>query len=264
MAKGLRSIHEKALLADLFIVVLDGRAPLSSYNYELDKIYPNKPRLILITKSDLSNKTKINQVVDQLKSKNSEVLILNLKDASSKKMIFSKLNLFLQQKVDKLKNKGFINTDLKIFVVGIPNGGKSTLINLLTKSKLKTANIPGVTRSNQWINVGNFMFLDTPGIMFPKIEDQTNGFKLIILNAIPIDIFDLKFLTINIYKLISNCCSNILSELNLEPSEDDSIIEKNLEKLAKLKNFSSKNGFDLNKTMYWFINFIKNQKLFLD
>ncbi|WP_434336793.1 ribosome biogenesis GTPase YlqF [Mesomycoplasma conjunctivae] len=265
MAKGLNQIKEKAILADLFVVILDGRAPLLTYNKDFDKIAPHKPRLILISKIDVSDHLKLNRIAKQLANENTDVLLVNLKLNSSKKLIMKKLDMFFYQKQKKQAHKGYVNSDLRVFVVGMPNSGKSTLINLLTGAKLKAANSPGITKTNQWISSGRFMFLDTPGILLPKLENQEDAFKLVVISAIKQEIFPLKFLFNRTYKLISNEYPNLISHLALRPSQDDNEIDLNLKKLAKSKNFSTaKEDYDYNRAMNWFVNYIKNAKITLD
>lgn len=148
MAKSVNDLVKKAVLVDLFILVLDARAPISSFNSEFQKIAPNKFRLLIITKIDLADQKKLVKTKKFFEKKNFFVLLINLKDNGAKRQILAKLNHLNRLKQEK-NHKDFQNAIMKIFVVGMPNTGKSTLINLLTNSQLKVGNQPGITRNNQ-------------------------------------------------------------------------------------------------------------------
>lgn len=267
MKKGLDEIKEKALIADVFIVVLDARAPLSTYNFEFDKISPNKPRLIVLTKIDLADKPKALRLVKQHFANNKNIVVsVNLKEQNSKKIILNSLKKLQQIKKEQNLKKGILNSQLRAFVVGIPNSGKSTLINLLANSKVKTGNMPGITRAQQWISTDNLMLLDTPGILWPKFDNQENAFKLVAIGSIKQELLPLNFLFETSYKLLSRLYPTRIEELKLKPSFDDVEIQKNLIQLAEnlhfyktknSKNKSEEKEFDLNRTMQWFINHIK-------
>ncbi|AJR12437.1 ribosome biogenesis GTPase YlqF [Mesomycoplasma dispar] len=263
MAKSLNDLSKKARIIDLFVLVVDGRAPISSINNDFWKIAPNKFRLVIVTKIDLADGEKFVKIKNFFTEKNFLVLFLNLKNNTSKNLILSKLNYFfkLKQKNSQMK---FENPTLKIFVVGMPNTGKSTLINLVTNSRLKVGNQPGITRNNQWISSGKFLFLDTPGILTPKLDDQKVAIKLALIGSIRQEIIDLTFLFIEAYKLISVLYPNLVKNLGIEPSEIEFEIEKNLSKLAEIKQFKDKNGLDFNRTRIWFLNYLKQQKITLD
>ena len=150
MAKALREIKEKQNIVDCFIVLIDARVPLSSYNEELDIICPNKQRLFVFSKSDYANLTRLNQIIGKFNNPQDKKVIVNLKKNSSRSKIMKALNQILTAKREKDKNKGLLKPRLRCFVIGVPNVGKSTLINLLSNSKkTKVANFAGTTRSLQ-------------------------------------------------------------------------------------------------------------------
>lgn len=166
MAKALKQIREKEPLADLFIVILDARAPISSYNEEFDKIAPKKPRLFLITKEDLGDGSKLDKIRARFNNSIDNVMTVNLKNNSSKKKILAAANELLKTKKEKDLKNGLLKPRLRAIVIGVPNSGKSTLINLLSSSsKAKVGNMPGVTRGQQWVSTGEIQLLDTPGIL---------------------------------------------------------------------------------------------------
>ncbi|WP_322910872.1 ribosome biogenesis GTPase YlqF [Mycoplasmopsis felis] len=260
MAKGFREIKEISNLADIFIVVLDARCPISSYNEDFDQIAPNKQRLFIITKSDLMDVNKKEMITKRFYG--SEILWLDLRKQSAKKIILSKLKQMSLQRIKKDLSKGIIQTKIKSFVVGIPNCGKSTLINLVSeKSNLKVANFPGVTREKKWVVNKEFLFLDTPGILLPKFTDQEIAIKLLSIGSIKLENFPPEFVATKIYALISKYYPNLLINLDLKPEFEDVLIYNQLYNYAQKYNFYKEKGkIDLIKAYNHFIQWVKNLK----
>ncbi|WP_322875702.1 ribosome biogenesis GTPase YlqF [Mycoplasmopsis felis] len=260
MAKGFREIKEISNLADIFIVVLDARCPISSYNEDFDQIAPNKQRLFIITKSDLMDVNKKEMITKRFYG--SEILWLDLRKQSAKKIILSKLKQMSLQRIKKDLSKGIIQTKIKSFVVGIPNCGKSTLINLVSeKSNLKVANFPGVTREKKWVVNKEFLFLDTPGILLPKFTDQEIAIKLLAIGSIKLENFPPEFVATKIYALISKYYPNLLINLDLKPEFEDVLIYNQLYNYAQKYNFYKEKGkLDLIKAYNHFIQWVKNLK----
>ncbi|WP_322935539.1 ribosome biogenesis GTPase YlqF [Mycoplasmopsis felis] len=260
MAKGFREIKEISNLADIFIVVLDARCPISSYNEDFDQIAPNKQRLFIITKSDLMDANKKEMITKRFYG--SEILWLDLRKESAKKIILSKLKQMSLQRIKKDLSKGIIQTKIKSFVVGIPNCGKSTLINLISeKSNLKVANFPGVTREKKWVVNKEFLFLDTPGILLPKFTDQEIAIKLLAIGSIKLENFPPEFVATKIYALISKYYPNLLINLDLKPEFEDVLIYNQLYNYAQKYNFYKEKGkIDLIKAYNHFIQWVKNLK----
>ncbi|ADR25343.1 ribosome biogenesis GTPase YlqF [Mycoplasma bovis] len=264
MAKGMREIKENASLADVFIIVLDARCPISSYNEDFDSISPSKPRLFIITKSDLMDVSKKATIEKRFGS--SMLLWLDLRNPKSKNIIINKLKKITESKVAKDKQKGLINSRIKAFVMGIPNAGKSTLINLVSNKKsLQVANYPGVTRAKKWVTVDNFFFMDTPGILLPKLTDQYAATKLAMIGSIETNIFPQKFLFTNFLKVLADYYPKLLID-EFKLTEDD-LSDLNevktyniLTKIAVLKGYVKNNKYDFNKTYTFFINWVRNLK----
>ncbi|UUD36227.1 ribosome biogenesis GTPase YlqF [Mycoplasmopsis citelli] len=258
MAKAIKEIKESANLADLFIVVLDARCPISSYNEEFDQISPQKPRLFIITKSDLMDQCKKEKINKRFQ--NEHILWLDLRKKSSKQVILNTIKKIMKEKIAKDKAKGLMQSRLKSFVVGVPNCGKSTLINLVSpKATLKVANYPGVTRQKQWVVNGEFLFMDTPGILLPKFEDQEAAIKLVAIGSIKVENFSLETVAFKIYELISKYYPNKIEALGLIPSDENTQIYAQLVEYA-LKNslLVAKGKPDLIKAYNQFINWAKN------
>ncbi|OYD27072.1 ribosome biogenesis GTPase A [Mycoplasma testudineum] len=261
MAKALRQLKEKAVICDLFIVVLDSRAPISTYNDIFDKIEPNKPRLFIFSKSDLGDKSKIEKLKNRFSSKDN-LLVLNLKKENSKKIILSSVEKLLAPKRLKDKKKGLLKPRLRIFVIGVPNSGKSTLINILSPNKkVKIGNMPGITKSQQWINIGDYQLLDTPGMLWPKFDDQLIAIKLMIIGSIKKDVISINELFETSFKLVSKYYPEKIKELNLTPCLKSVEIYNELVKLAINLNMLTKSGLpDVDKARNWFYETVRNWK----
>ncbi|WP_322961920.1 ribosome biogenesis GTPase YlqF [Mycoplasmopsis cynos] len=260
MAKGIREIKDISNLADIFIVVLDARCPISSYNEDFDLIAPHKPRLFIITKSDLMDQKKRDLISSRFKGEN--LLWLDLRNTSSRKMILSKLKEMSQERILKNKAKGMIQTKIKSFVVGVPNCGKSTLINLVSnKATLKVANFPGVTREKKWVVNGEYLFLDTPGILLPKFNDQEPAIKLLAVGSIKAENFPVEFVACKIYELVSKYYPEKLIKLGLKPSNDEIEIYSLFREYAEIfKFFKDQGKLDIIKAQRHFIQWVKNLK----
>ena len=262
MAKALRQIEEKQILADLFIVVLDARAPISSYNEEFDLIAPHKPRLFVVTKIDLADKEKLVKIKTRFNNKDDSVIFANLRKNNFRKKIQNEAEKLLEPKRKRDLKKGLIKPRLRAIVVGIPNSGKSTLINLLSSSSsTKVGNMPGVTKGQQWVNTGKIQLLDTPGILWPKFEDEMIGIKLAIIGSIKTSIIPQQELFNAGYRLLTKYYPKKLEDIGLTPSKEENIIYSMLIKLCKNKKFLiSGNQPNLSKGLNWFINYLRDLK----
>lgn len=207
MFKSFREIKEKLKLMDLVMILLDARLPLSSMNPDILKIVKHKPILLLFNKMDLADINVLNQQMIYFKELGFEGLKIDAQSQINTNKIHEKASEILREKIDKNAQKGLLERPIRTMILGIPNVGKSTLINALAgKKATKTGNKPGVTKAQQWIKLGsNFELLDTPGVLWPKFEDKRVGYHLAITGAIKDDIiptddvcqFALKFLKTN-------------------------------------------------------------------
>ena len=259
MAKSLRELKEKQKVFDLFIILLDARLPLTSFNPEIYKIANKKPILFIFNKADKTNKDKINAFIPQYQ-KMGEVILSNLKDKKSILKINSKINNFykLFDEKNKLKNK--LTPPLKCVVLGIPNIGKSTLINALANSRVaKVGNIPGITKSEQWINCNKYLLLDTPGILMPKLSNDEVGAKLAIVDSIRIDALNINEVIVEIYKLLSKTNKWVLEKINLIPSFNEEQIFSEINQYGRRnKILKAGNEIDLNKSIKLLLQYFKN------
>ncbi|MGX9339454.1 ribosome biogenesis GTPase YlqF [Mycoplasma sp. 332] len=259
MAKQFRLLQEKQKLFDLFIIVMDARLPRSSFNDEIFKIINNKPVLFVFNKADKTNLEKLKPFLEDYK-KRGQVVVTNLKAQNT----YAKINIALNKEFLKFKAKNDqkqkLTPSLKCVVLGVPNVGKSTFINMMSKSRAtKVGSIPGITRSEQWINCKNYLLLDTPGLLMPKIENNEIGAKLAIVGSIRQEAIDQNELIVSLYQLMSKYYPEKLKEINLNPTFDLEDIFANISKYAMQNNLLLKNGvYDIKKGINMLINHFKN------
>lgn len=186
MTRARRQIQAKLKLIDVAVELLDARIPLSSRNPMIDDILSGKPRLVLLNKSDLADPAATAQWIEYFAGRGLKALPVNAASGNPSKDILARCKELLADKIEKQLSKGMKPRSIRALIVGIPNVGKSTLINKLAGRKAAiTGDKPGVTKGQQWIRVGNEMeLLDTPGILWPKFEDQDVGMRLAATGAI--------------------------------------------------------------------------------
>ena len=205
MAKALREISERIKVVDIVIEICDARAPLSSINPELFNIIKNKPRIMILSKKDLADENITKSWLKYFEEKGYIALAMNL-NKDNLDTIFNISKVCLKEKIEKDKRRGLKPQPIRALVVGIPNVGKSTFINKLSKRKAaNVGNMPGVTKAQQWIKIKNdFELLDTPGVLWPKFENQEIGTKLALIGTIKQDILDKSNLAYSLLNYLFN------------------------------------------------------------
>lgn len=194
MTKARRQIQEKLKLIDVVIELVDARLPLSSRNPMIDEILQGKPRLIVLNKSDLADPAVTRQWIDHFKQEGHLAVPADASSGQGIKEIPVLARELMKEKIEKQLAKGINPRAVRALIVGIPNVGKSTLINRLAGRNIAaTGDRPGVTKAQQWIKVGTEMeLLDTPGILWPKFEDQNVGYRLALTGAIREEILNVE------------------------------------------------------------------------
>lgn len=202
MTKAKRMMQEDIKLIDLVIELVDARVPLSSRNPDIDELGKNKSRIILLNKSDLADTRKNKRWMEYFTEKGFHVLEINSKTGAGVKSIQGVVQEACKEKIERDRKRGIINRPVRAMVVGIPNVGKSTFINSFAgRACAKTGNKPGVTKGKQWIRLNKGLeLLDTPGILWPKFEDQTVGLRLAMIGSMNDEIVHLDELA---YELIN-------------------------------------------------------------
>lgn len=204
MTKAKRQMQEDLKLIDLIIELVDARIPLSSRNPDIDELGKNKARLILLNKSDLADERYNEQWSAYFQKKGFYVVKVNAKSGAGLKSIQGVIQEACKAKIERDRRRGIKNRPIRAMVVGIPNVGKSTFINSYAgKACAKTGNKPGVTKGKQWIRLNKTLeLLDTPGILWPKFEDQEVGKRLAFIGSIKDEILNLEELSLELLNYI--------------------------------------------------------------
>ena len=205
MKKTKEMVQNNLKLVDVVIELLDARIPLSSKNPEIDKLAHNKPRVVVLNKSDLSDRAKLNKWISYYQSKGIKAIPVDTIKGSGVNKIVEECKNVTKEKMDALKEKGRKERAIRVMIVGVPNVGKSSLINKLTGRKsTQTGDRPGVTKGKQWVRLkGNLELLDTPGILWPKFEDQKIALNLAFTRAIKDEILDIDTLGLKFIEKMS-------------------------------------------------------------
>lgn len=223
MTKAKRMMQENIKLIDLIIELVDARIPMSSRNPDIDELGKGKSRIILLNKSDLADAGLNQEWESFFKEKGYFVQQLNAKSGAGIKNIQALVQESCKEKIERDRKRGIINRPVRAMVVGIPNVGKSTFINSFAgKACAKTGNKPGVTKGKQWIRLNkNLELLDTPGILWPKFEDQKIGEHLALIGSINDEILHVDELAVALIRNLKNSYLDLLEKrYNITIDED--------------------------------------------
>lgn len=262
MTKAKRQMQEDIKLIDLIIELVDARIPFSSRNPDIDELGKNKARLILMNKADLADSKKTELWSDYFKSKGYFVVSIDARSKAGMKAIQNEILEACREKIERDRRRGIKNRPVRAMVVGIPNVGKSTFINTFAgKACAKTGNKPGVTKGKQWIRLNkNVELLDTPGILWPKFEDQKVGLRLALIGAIKDEILNTDELSLELLKiLLKDYPKAVANRYEVEETED---AVKVLEAIAEKRNCKSKgNELDYSKAAALVIDEFRGGKM---
>ena len=245
MAKTRRLIASNLSLVDAVVEIVDARSPLSSRNPDMDHMTKNKPRLVLLNKSDLADERTTQQWINYFRKNGSEALAVDCKSGKGLKAILPAIkNTVLRELMEKRAKNGMTGAAIRLMIVGIPNVGKSSLINKLAGSKrAKVEDRPGVTRTKQWVKLdNNTELLDMPGVLWPKFEDQDIAVRLAFTGAISDDILDIETLAMKLLVFLSeNYPSSLTERYKIGYSDDDTGLIL-LEKVGKKRGMMISDG----------------------
>ena len=214
MTKARRMMQENIKLIDLVIELVDARIPISSRNPDIDELGKGKSRIILLNKSDLADPVWNKKWVEYFSNQGMGVLEINSRTGMGIKSIQGLVQEVCKEKIERDRKRGIVNRPVRAMVVGIPNVGKSTFINTFAgKACAKTGNKPGVTKGKQWIRLNkNVELLDTPGILWPKFEDQSVGLRLALIGSIKDDILNIDELSLELIQILREEYPGVLKE----------------------------------------------------
>lgn len=262
MTKAKRQMQEDIKLIDLVIELVDARIPLSSRNPDIDELGKNKARLILMNKADLASDEQTRRWSEYFRNKGFYVVKLDARSKAGMKAINDVIMEACKEKIERDRRRGIKNRPVRAMVVGIPNVGKSTFINTYAgKACAKTGNKPGVTKGKQWIRLNkNVELLDTPGILWPKFEDQQVGLRLALIGSIKDEILNIDELSLELIRIIQKNYPGILTA-RYEIEEEKDAVEV-LEQIARNRNCVQKgNELDYSKAALLVIDEFRSGRL---
>ncbi len=235
MTKAKRMMQENIKLIDLVIELVDARAPLSSKNPDIDELGKNKFRLILLNKADLASEKGNAMWTKYFEEQGYFVVKINSRSGAGMKQISATIMEACKEKIERDRKRGILNRPIRAMVVGIPNVGKSTFINSFAgRAAAKTGNKPGVTKGAQWIRLNKQVeLLDTPGILWPKFEDQAVGLKLAMLGSVNDEILNIDELSMELIKLLDEYFPEVICERYGIERQEEPI--KVLEEIARVR-----------------------------
>lgn len=250
MTKAKRQMQEDIKLVDLVIELVDARIPMSSRNPDIDELGKNKARLILLNKADLADDRQLEAWMNFFKEKGYFAVRLDARSKAGMKNVQNVIMDACAEKIERDRKRGIKNRPVRAMVVGIPNVGKSTFINSFAgKACAKTGNKPGVTKGKQWIRLNKGVeLLDTPGILWPKFEDQSVGLKLALIGSIKDEILNIDEMLLELIRFLQERYKELLTA-RYEGIDVDAKPVEILEQIAELRGCIKKGGdIDYTKT----------------
>lgn len=236
MAKTKKQIIEDLKLIDIVVELLDARIPLASQNPDIEKLIQGKAKLVVLNKSDLSNEVANKKWVQYFEKKGVPTVLVDSNSGKGVGEAIRKIEAIYQENEEKFANKGRIGKSIRVMILGIPNVGKSSLINRMTKrNSAQVGNKPGVTRQKQWVRISNNIeLLDTPGVLWPKFESEEVGLKLAYTGTIKDDILQTIEIGFSLLKyLICEYKANLIERYGLDEIQLEHILNGDMEENEK-------------------------------
>ena len=237
MAKAKKQIIEDLKLIDIVIEIIDARIPISSRNPDIEEYTKNKKKLIVLNKCDLADEIQNEKWVNYFKSINISAIQVNSNSGEGINKVIKNIEEICKENKESYNNKGRIGKSIRAMVLGIPNVGKSSFINRLSKkNSAMVGNKPGVTRQKQWVRINqNIELLDTPGVLWPKFKDEKTALNLAYTGTIKDDIIDILDIGYNLLKfLIDNHLNKTLIRYNISKEEIERIFKLDIEENEKI------------------------------
>lgn len=262
MTKAKRAMQEDLKLINVIIELVDARVPFSSKNPDIDPMANGKSRIILLNKCDLADPKVTEQWKAYYEEKGFFVSLVNSKNGKGVKAVNGIIQESCREKIERDRKRGIMNRPIRAMIVGIPNVGKSTFINSFAgKSCTKTGNKPGVTKGKQWIRLNkNVELLDTPGILWPKFEDQQVGLRLAFIGSIKDELFNIYELSIQLIEYLQEYYPDaIIQHYGLEENGEPVAL---LEGIAKCRGCLKAGGeYDVDQAAKFLVDDFRNGRL---
>ncbi len=262
MTKAKRAMQEDIKLIDVIIELVDSRVPYSSKNPDIDQLANGKSRILLMNKYDLADSVRTDQWVQYYEQKGYFVAKVNSKNGKGVKAVHNVIQAACKEKIERDRRRGILNRPIRAMIVGIPNVGKSTFINSFAgKACTKTGNKPGVTKGKQWIRLNKMEeLLDTPGILWPKFEDQEVGLRLAYIGSIKDELYNIYELSVLLLQYLRENYPNAVS--NFYGIAEEKASEETLKQIAEKRGCLKAGGeFDLDKAAKCLIDDFRAGKL---
>lgn len=237
MVKTKRQISEDLRLVDIVVEILDSRIPISSRNPDIEELIKNKNRLIILNKYDLAEENENKKWVKAFEDQEIAAVLVNSSTGEGVNQAIKRIEDLYKEKQQKYEGKGRIGKSIRVMIIGIPNVGKSSFINRVTKkNSAQVGNRPGVTRQKQWIRInGNIELLDTPGVLWPKFESEEVALNLAFTGTIKDEVIETLEIGFNLLKvLISKYKKMLIERYKLDEYEVESILKKEIEENEKI------------------------------
>ena len=266
MTKAIRSMREDIKLIDIIIEIRDARIPLSSANPEIKSLANGKQRVLVLNKSDMANDTQTKKWIEHFENEGIYAVSINSKNKSDIKKVKALMDKAGAEKKERDLKRGIKNRPVRAMIVGIPNVGKSTFINSFAgRASAKTGNKPGVTKGKQWIRLSsgsgaNIELLDTPGILWPKFEDQKVGLNLALTGSIKDELIVYTDLALDLIEFLQDKYQGLIQDNYGFDPDPDSV--KILEQLADARGCIKSGGeLDLDRAAFLLLDDFRNSRL---